>query len=376
VNGILTDTVAAAAYAAANAAPSSAPETGFAYYLYNVDDLFRNIYNWFCTQCNYAGIPVIYLNVLLMIIIVVAALAVVSVMDIIVVLMERKIGGRLQNRHGPNRVGWHGALQLIADALKALSKEDIVPTAVDRKIFWLAPVVTFMALFLPFMAIPFARGTAIYDFNIGILYIIAVGSLAVVGVLMAGWGSNNKFSMLGGLRSAAQMISYEIPLVLSVIGVIMMTGSMKMGDIVEAQKSVPFILTQPLGFVIYCIAGLAELNRVPFDIPEGDSEIVGGYHTEYSGMKFLVFYVAEYTNLVVMAMLVTTLFLGGWNGPWLPSYVWFFIKTFFVIFVIIWTRWTLPRLRVDQLMNLGWKALLPLGFLNLIITGAIILFVK
>lgn len=345
-------------------------------YVYNLDDLSRVIYNWLCSVCNYWGIPVLVLNILLMTLIAFCILGVASLFDIVLVYMERKIMGHMQSRIGIMRVGWHGVLQPIADAIKMLSKEDLIPANADRRIFIIAPIVAFIGAFLPYMAIPFAKGITVYDINIGILYIIAAGSLGVIGILMAGWSSNNKYSILGGLRGAGQLISYEIPVVLSVIGVIMLTGSMKMGDIVSAQKDVPFIIYQPIGFIIYLIAGIAELNRTPFDIPEGDSEIVAGYHTEYSGMKFGVFYIAEYTAMFAVSAIITTLFLGGWQGPFLPPVVWFFIKTLLIAFVLIWIRWTFPRLRIDQLMNFSWKVLIPLGFLNLIVTGIIILVIK
>ncbi|MBI2848834.1 MAG: NADH-quinone oxidoreductase subunit NuoH [Chloroflexi bacterium] len=281
---------------------------------------------------------------------------------------ERRVVGRMQARLGPNRVGPFGLLQSVADAIKVLTKEDIVPAKADRWIHRLAPVVIFVPALLAFAVVPFGQGMILSDLNIGILYVFSVTTLGIIGVFMAGWGSNNKYSMLGAMRTIAQMVSYEIPVVLSILGVVMIAGSLSMVSIVEAQ-TIPFIVLQPLGFIVYFIGAIAELNRSPFDLMEAESEIVAGYHTEYSGMKFSLFYVAEYFNLLAVASIATTLFLGGWRGPVLPPYLWFVLKLGGLFFIFLWLRGTLPRLRVDQLMDFAWKFLLPLALANIFLTG-------
>jgi NADH-quinone oxidoreductase subunit H len=220
-----------------------------------------------------------------------------------------------------------------------------------------------------FAVIPFQDGALLADLNIGILYVVAISSVSIVGIFMAGWGSSNKYSLLGAMRAVAAVVSYEIPLVLAIVGVVLIAGSLSMNEIVVAQKNVPFILLQPLGFLLFFIASCAEINRSPFDLMEADSELVAGFHTEYSGMKFAMFYLAEYAEALAMSAIITTLFLGGWRGPILPPWLWFLIKVFAVFFVMIWTRTTLPRIRIDQLMALAWKFLLPLALINLIITA-------
>jgi len=268
--------------------------------------------------------------------------------------------------------GWHGWAQSIADGIKLLIKEDIVPEGADRLVFALAPMVVFAAALAAYVVIPFGPGLIVSDLNIGVLFYISISSLTVVGIIMAGWSSNNKYSVLGAFRSAAQAVSYEVPLVVSILGVIMTVGSLSMTQIVEAQQRVWFVIPQLLGFLIYLIAAIAECNRLPFDIPEAESELVAGFHVEYSGMRFAIFFLAEYANMFTVSAIATALFLGGWHGPLLPGWLWFLLKTYFIIFVMMWLRWTLARLRVDQLMNLGWKVLLPLAFLNMGITGLIL----
>jgi len=285
------------------------------------------------------------------------------------IYLERRGMARMQARLGPNRAGPFGLLQPVADAIKVLLKEDIIPTRADKVVHWLAPVVAFAPALMIFAVIPFQDGALLADLNIGVLYVVAISSVSIVGIFMAGWGSSNKYSLLGAMRSVAAVVSYEIPLVLAILGVVLIAGSLSMNEIVVAQKNVPFILLQPLGFLLFFIGACAEINRSPFDLMEADSELVAGFHTEYSGMKFAMFYLAEYAEALAMSAIITTLFLGGWRGPILPPWLWFLIKVFAVFFVMIWTRTTLPRIRIDQLMALAWKFLLPLALINLIITG-------
>jgi NADH-quinone oxidoreductase subunit H len=266
--------------------------------------------------------------------------------------------------------------------VKLLTKEDFVPEGADRVIFLYAPAVVAASALLIFAVIPFAQGWTYHgqeipgvvtDINVGLLYVLAVSSIAVYGVALGGWASNSKFSLLGAIRGAAQMISYEIPLGLSLVPVVMLARSFSLVDIVDAQARCPFILLQPLAFIIFFASSLAEMKRLPFDLPEAENELVAGYHTEYSGMRFGLFFLGEYITVVTLGALVAVFFLGGWRGPVLPSLAWFFLKVFLVVFVIIWIRATLPRPRYDQLMHLGWKVLIPLSLVNIVVTGGIML---
>jgi NADH-quinone oxidoreductase subunit H len=284
------------------------------------------------------------------------------------IYIERRAIGRLQARLGPNRTGPFGVLQAPADALKILLKEDIVPGNADKIIHFIAPVIAFTPLALIFVVVPFSDGASLVDLNIGVLYIVAIASVSSIGILMAGWSSNNKYSLLGAMREVAAVISYEIPLVLSLIGVVLITGSMSLIQIVHAQD-IPFILLQPLGFLICFIAGCAEINRSPFDLMEADSELTAGFHTEYSGMKFGLFYLTEYGEALALSAIIATLFLGGWRGPLLPPWLWLLIKVIILFFIMVWTRSTLPRVRIDQLMAVAWKFLFPLAVLNFLFTG-------
>jgi NADH-quinone oxidoreductase subunit H len=284
------------------------------------------------------------------------------------IYIERRLLGRMQARVGPNRTGPFGLLQPVADALKVLLKEDIIPDKADKLVFWMAPVVALFPVLLVFAVVPFENGALLTDLNIGLLYVLAVTSISSVGIFMAGWASNNKYSLLGAMRDIASLVSYEIPLMLSVVGIIIITGSMSLVQIVNAQN-IPFILLQPLGFLIFFIGGCAEINRTPFDLLEADSELVAGHHTEYSAMKFAMFYLVEYTEALALSAIIVTLFLSGWMGPGLPAWLWFIIKVFAVFGVMIWTRATFPRVRIDQLMALAWKFLLPLSIINLVITA-------
>ena len=285
-----------------------------------------------------------------------------------VIYIERRGLGRMQSRLGPNRTGPFGLLQAVADAVKVLLKENIVPDKADKLVHWLAPVVAFVPVLMIFAVIPFQNGALLADLNIGILYVVAISSVATVGVFMAGWGSSNKYSLLGAMRNVAAVVSYEMPLVLAVLGVVLIAGSLSMNQIVVAQD-IPFILFQPLGFLIFFAAGCAEINRSPFDLMEADQELVAGFHTEYSGMKFAMFYLVEYAEAIAISAIITTLFLGGWRGPLLPPWLWFIVKVFIVFFFMVWTRATFPRVRIDQLMALAWKFLFPLALINLFVTA-------
>ena len=314
------------------------------------------------------------------------------------VYVERKVSAFIQNRIGPNRVGPLGLLQSPADVLKLFIKEDIVPTNANRFIHTLAPIISITVALVTFAVIPFGNTIDLFgytihlmiaDVNIGVLYILALTSLGVYGVTLSGWSSNNKYSLLGGLRSSAQMISYELSMGLSVVGVIMIAGSLRLDKIVELQSGWHWnaILT-PIGFITFVVASFAETNRLPFDLPEAEPELVGGYHTEYSGMKFGTFFLAEYSNMITSSALIVTLFLGGWQFPYLETFglsaVWvsiiqimtFVAKVGMMLFFYIWIRWTIPRFRYDQLMNLGWKVMLPLALANLVVTATGILVLK
>ncbi|MDQ1273306.1 MAG: NADH-quinone oxidoreductase subunit [Planctomycetota bacterium] len=301
-------------------------------------------------------------------------------MIISMIWLERKIMAHMQVRLGPMRVGPHGLLQPIADGIKLLFKEDIIPEKASKLLFVLAPAMALIPALITFAVIPFGDKVKILgynvdlvitDINIGFLYVFAVSSLGIYGVVMAGWASNNKYSLLGGIRSSAQMISYELTLGLSLIGVVMLTESLSLVDVVNAQGKLWNIVLQPLGFFIYFTSAIAEVNRCPFDLPEAESELVAGYHTEYSSMKFAMFFMAEYANMITVSAIAVTFFLGGWQGPFLPPVVWFMLKLSGCLFFFIWIRSTFPRLRYDQLMHLGWKFLLPLSLLNILITGLI-----
>jgi len=298
-------------------------------------------------------------------------LGVLSVMALFLVWWERKVSAHMQDRLGPMRTGWHGVLQTLADGMKLLQKEDITPTGVDRGVFFWAPVIVFATTFLAYVPIPWGEKLIPADLNIGILYILAITTFTVIALLMAGWGSNNKWALLGGMRSAAQIISYEVPLTLSIMGVLIFAESLSMQSIVKSQAGFFdwYVFRQPLGFLIFLVASTAEVNRTPFDLPEAEQELVAGFNVEYSGMKFAMFFLAEFLNMFTASAIAVTLFFGGWNGPLLPSWVWFLGKTLVIVFILMWFRWTYPRLRVDHLMEFAWKWLLPLAFLNLILTG-------
>ena len=319
-----------------------------------------------------------------MLIVGICAIGLFAILGLILVLMERKVSAFMQVRLGPNRVGPKGMLQSFADTLKLLMKEGLTPDGADKFLFNLAPFIAMIASMLLLAPIAFAKDFQIWDLNIGVLYISAISSISVIGILMAGWSSNNKYSLLGAMRSGAQIVSYELSAGLSVLAVVVLTGSLKLSDIVRSQENGWWIfkghIPVLIAFIIFLVAVTAETNRAPFDLAEAESELTAGFHTEYSGMKFALFFLAEYVNVFIVCAVGATLFLGGWMpfhvGSWqafnhimdyIPSSIWFFGKTFFLIFIIMWFRWTFPRLRIDQLLNLEWKYLLPISMVNILL---------
>ncbi len=287
--------------------------------------------------------------------------------------VERRLLGLWQDRYGPNRVGPFGFLQAVADGIKLLTKEDWVPPFAERAIFVIAPAIVMAVMLIAFAVVPIAPGIGVVDLNIGLLFFLAMTSLAVYSVALGGWASNSKYSLLGGLRAAAQMVSYEVFMGLSLMGVVILAGSFNLREIVEAQRGLWFFIPQFLGLVIFLIAGIAENHRLPFDLPEAENELVAGFHTEYSGMKFGMFFIGEYIGIVLTAALIVTLFFGGWLGPVLPPLFWFVLKTAVVIVLFVLLRAALPRPRYDQLMAFGWKMMLPLALANVVVTGGLVL---
>ena len=289
------------------------------------------------------------------------------------IYVERRLLALWQDRYGPNRTGPFGLLQVVADSIKIFMKEDWIPPFADKPVFIIAPAIVFVTVLMSFAVIPVAPGFLVADLNIGLLFFLAMSSLGVYSVVLAGWSSDNKYALIGGLRAAAQMLSYEVFMGLSLMGVVLLAGSFSLPAIVEAQKKVWFVIPQFPGFVLFLIAGLAETRRIPFDLPEAESELVAGYHSEYSGMKFGMFFVGEYMGVTLISGMIAVLFFGGWLGPVLPGVVWFLVKTFVFIAFFILLRAALPRPRFDQLMSFGWKVMLPLAVANLILTGAAVL---
>ena len=342
-----------------------------------LDQIFILLRDWVVSflPANWQGIAGVVLSV-------VAIIAVFPALFAIAVLLERKGLGRMQNRLGPNRVGPFGLLQPVADGIKSLTKEDIVPTNADHVVHFLAPVVLVTIVFMGYAVLPMGRNMTLARMDAGLLFYFAMGASSELAIFMAGWSSRNKYSLLGAMRGVAQMISYEVPLLMSSVAVVMITGSLDLDKIVEAQNQYSWGLPHwyiftPWGFaafIMYCIAGTAETNRSPFDLPEGESELVAGYFTEYSGFKFAEFFLGEYVGMLSISGLGTTLFLGGWSAPlevlnWVPSWIWFFGKVMMSICVFIWMRGTLPRIRQDQLMNFAWKFVLPMTLLNLVVAA-------
>jgi NADH-quinone oxidoreductase subunit H len=306
--------------------------------------------------------------------IVVGILMAVMTVAAALIWLERRLLALWQDRYGPNRVGPFGLIQVVADMVKIFFKEDWVPPFADKPVFILAPAIIMIAVLMSFAVIPFAPDLYVVDLNIGLLFFLGMSSLGVYSLVLAGWASNNKYSLLGGLRAAAQMMAYEVFMGLSLMGVVMLAGTFSLREIVEAQREIWFIVPQFLGFIIFLLAGIAETHRLPFDIPEAESEIIAGFHSEYSGLKFGMFFVGEYLGVTLISAMTVTLFLGGWLGPdFLPPWTWFMLKTFIFIVLFILLRAGLPRPRYDQLMVLGWKVLLPLSLVNILVTAAVVL---
>jgi NADH-quinone oxidoreductase subunit H len=300
-------------------------------------------------------------------------------------LAERKISARFGLRYGPNQAGPFGAFQPISDALKAIFKEELVPSHVDKWIYIMCPGLAMASAIIAFAVIPIGRPFTIAgyeitmqmaDISVGLLFPMAVAGLGAYGIVLGGWSSNSNYSLLGALRTTAQIISYELPMAIALVSLVVVTGTLKMSGIVEYQRVLPLIMLQPVGFLIFFICGLAETNRSPFDFPETENELISGYNIEYGGIKFALFFMAEYINMIVMAGLIATLFLGGWQGPFLPGWIWFFIKTFILIFIFMWVRASVPRARYDKLMKFCWKFLLPLAVVNLLVTAVVVLILR
>ena len=301
----------------------------------------------------------------------------ISVNALFLVWMERKVSARIQLRQGPLHVGPQGLLQTLADAIKLISKELSWPHEADKFLFWLAPVLVFAPVLAAFIVLPLSQHFIIRDLHVGFLFVFSLTNISFIGIFIAGWSSNNKYALLGSMRAVAQNISYEIPLLLSTMGIVMITGSLRLTEIVAYQHKIWFIFTsQALAFLIFLTAALAEANRAPFDIPEAESELVAGFHTEYSGMRFALFFLGEYTAIFISSAIGASLFLGGWTGPILPGPAWFLLKIYFLVFVVMWIRWTFPRLRSDQLMGLAWKVLIPFALVNVFITAVLIHYQK
>lgn len=338
-----------------------------------LENIFVNSIDLLRKLLTTVNLPVLAVDFVAILVKLVAVIIFILVNALWLVYMERKVSAFIQGRIGPNRVGPLGLLQTSMDVLKLMSKEIIIPACADKKLFLLAPLLIFVPPLAVFAVVPFGQGMAAVNLNIGVYYFVAISSLSTVIIWMAGWSSNNKYALLGSMRVVAQMVSYEMPMILSMVGVIILTGTLNMNGIIQAQEKVWFIFLQPLAAMIYFISALAETNRTPFDLVEGESEIISGPFTEYSGMGFAFFFLAEYANVLLVSVMSTTLFFGGWLAPFgwtfIPSWIWFLIKVYVMVFIFMWIRWTFPRIRVDQLMGFAWKVLVPLSIANIFLTG-------
>lgn len=324
--------------------------------------IIRNIIAWI-------GFDPAVTNMLMAAVYTVTILVICTLVALFYVLYERKLAGFIQYRPGPNKLGPYGMFQTVADAVKLLTKEDIIPRNADKAVHLIAPMVVFLPPILALGVIPFGRNLTAIDLNLGLLYILAITSLSTITSFMAGWSANNKYSMIGAMRSISQKISYEIPSIFALLAIAMMAGTLNLSTVVEKQQTIWFVFLQPIAFVIFFICGLAETNRAPFDLPEGESELTAGYLTEYSGMKWALFFLAEYCSMFVISGVITTVFLGGWLGPILPGWMWFILKTHIMMTLIIWVRWTFPRIRIDKLLDFNWKVLVPISMVNIFLTG-------
>lgn len=325
-------------------------------------DLIRNI-------LSYIGFNSFFINLIMAVVYFVMVAALVTFNVILILWIDRRVAGFFQERVGPNRVGPLGLLQPMVDAVKLIGKESIIPAAVDKAVYKMAPIFIFTVTIMLYAVLPYGKDMSAVNLNVGILYFTAISSTSTIAILMAGWSSNNKYSLIGGMRTVAQIISYEIPLCFSMIGIVMLTGTLNLNEIVASQNKIWYILVQPVAFIIFIISVLAELNKAPFDMMEAEQEIVAGYHTEYTGMRFALFFMAEYANLFVMSALAVTLFFGGWHGPILPSWLWFMVKTYAMILFFEWLRWTLPRAEIQKMMQFNWKFLIPISIANVFVTG-------
>lgn len=327
--------------------------------------IMQDIWNW---MVGYFGLVGLTLGIGF-----VAAFTLVQLNALFLVWLERKVAGHIQMRIGPKEVGPFGVLQTLVDGIKLMGKELIKARQVSFFLFMLSPVIVFTPVLVPFVVIPYGESLVIRDLNVGLMLVFAFGSFTVLAILMGGWASNNKYSLLGAMRSVAQNVAYEIPLLLAAMSVVIVAGTLSLKEIVQAQQNgVWFVFYQPVAAILYLVAATAETNRAPFDIPEAESELVAGFHTEYSGMYFAMFFLAEYTNMLIVASVATALFFGGWGGPFLPGPWWFFLKVYVIIFVMMWARWTFPRVRFDQLMNFAWKYMIPIGLGNLLVTAFVL----
>lgn len=337
------------------------------------ENLFVGVAQWLRALLGGFGVPVEINDAIVMLIKLVAILVFILINALWLVYMERKVAAYMQARIGPNRVGPMGLLQTTADIGKLISKEIIIPKKADIAVFLISPALIFVPTLMVFAVIPLGKNMAAINMNIGVFYLLAIASLSTIIFWMGGWASNSKYSLIGAMRVVAQMVSYELPLVLGLLGVIMIVGSMNMSDIIAAQEHTWFIFTQPIAFIIYFTAAIAETNRCPFDLVEGESEIIAGPYTEYGGMTFAMYFLAEYANIMIICAMATVMFFGGWHAPFgltfIPSWVWFFLKMYALIFFVMQLRWTFPRIRVDQLMGFSWKILVPLALANIFITG-------
>jgi len=353
--------------------------------LFSLESITQSVNEWL-----YAALPETWALLVQFVIVAVLVISLFSILGLVLIMMERRVSAWMQLRIGPNRVGPGGYFQTVADTLKLIVKEGMTPRGADKLLFNLAPYIVMIVAMVIMAPLMFAKGFQIWDINIGVFFITAVSSVSVIGILMAGWASNNKYSLLGAMRSGAQIVSYELSAGLSILTIVVLTGSLQISEIINSQATGWWIfkghIPAIISFVIFIIAVTAETNRAPFDLAEAESELTAGFHTEYSGMKFALFFLAEYVNIFVVCAIGATLFLGGWMpfhiGSWnafnqimdyIPSSIWFFGKTFFLIFVIMWFRWTFPRLRIDQLLNLEWKYLLPISMFNLLLVTVIVL---